>query len=79
MKGLEGNAIKTNNMKTTYTFGELSKEAQKVVIEGHTEYLNQRHNRQHNYLEVTDDLTKNNYNYDEGGNVVTPIHYWVGS
>ncbi len=58
-------------METTYDFGHLNEEAQKRVIEGHTEYMNLTHNKSHTYLEVTDDLTKNNYQYTEGGDVDT--------
>ncbi len=55
----------------TYTFGELSQEAQKVAIEGHTEFMNLSFGRNHSYLEVTDDLTKKDYQYAEGGSIIS--------
>jgi hypothetical protein len=53
-----------------YTFGELNPEAQKIVIEGHMEFMNLLFDRNHTYLEVTDDLTKHDYKYGEGGSIL---------
>lgn len=57
----------------TYSFGELKQEVQKIVIEGHTEYLNIIEERTHTYEETVDSLTVFDYKYTEGGDVVEAI------
>jgi len=52
----------------TYEFKQLSHEVQKIVIEGHTEYLNLNSTHKHTYTETVNNLNLNNYKFDCRGN-----------
>lgn len=54
----------------TYEFKELSQDVQKIVIEGHTDYLNLDSEHKHTYSETVRNLNLNNYRFDVKGNRV---------